>query len=561
GRMANTIELVQPQTATRPGEAKKAKLVAKAAALAAASVDLVARPVADRVIAEFYRHVPAPDVAARSPRDLAGAALSLWRFAGRRRPGQAKIRVYNPDPAADGWASPHTIVEIANDDMAFLVDSVTGAINAGGRVVHLVIHPILGVARGADGRLGQVLDDGATGLRESWMQIEITREADPADLARLAETLAAVLVDVRAVVQDWQSMRRVLHALLDELSLAPAPPVPPAELAEVQEFLRWLDDDNLTFLGFREYDFDGAAEPAQPALGILRDPEYPIFGGLRNLSALPADVQDFVRRRALVVISKSNRRATVHRAAHMDAIGLRRFGADGAVVGIRLFLGLFTSNAYSRNPSAIPLLRQKVRYIVERIGLSPSSHDGRALLHILDTLPRDELFQADQDQLFDTVTGILDLQERQRIALFVRRDPLERFVSCLVYVPRERYDTQLRLRFAAILEEAFAGRLSAFFTHLDDSVLARVQFIIRTRRGALPAVDAALVEQRLAEAGRSWSDRLETAAVAAFGEAEGTEKLRRLRPFPVAYQARTGIDQAIADFYRIEIALAGSPLE
>ena len=559
--MANTIELVQPQTATRPGEAKKAKLVAKAAALAAASVDMVARPGADRVIAEFYRHVPATDVAARSPRDLAGAALSLWRFAGRRRPGQAKIRVYNPDLAADGWASPHTIVEIANDDMAFLVDSVTGAINAGGRVVHLVIHPVLGVARGADGRLGELLDDSAAGLRESWMQIEITREADPADLARLAETLAAVLVDVRAVVQDWQPMRRVLHALLDELSLAPAPPVPPAELAEVQEFLRWLDDDNLTFLGFREYDFEGAAEPAQPALGILRDPEYPIFGGLRNLSALPADVQDFVRRRALVVISKSNRRATVHRSAHMDAIGLRRFGADGAVVGIRLFLGLFTSNAYSRNPSAIPLLRQKVRYIVERTGLSPSSHDGRALLHILDTLPRDELFQADQDQLFDTVTGILDLQERQRIALFVRRDPLERFVSCLVYVPRERYDTQLRQRFAAILEEAFAGRLSAFFTHLDDSVLARVQFIIRTRRGAVGAADAALVERQLAEAGRSWSDRLETAAVAEFGEAEAIEKLRRLRPFPAAYQARTGIGQAIADLRRIEAVRAGSPLE
>ncbi len=438
---------------------------------------------------------------------------------------------------------------------------MTGAINAGGRVVHLVIHPVLGVARGADGRLGELLDDSAAGLRESWMQIEITREADPAGLARLAETLAAVLVDVRAVVQDWQPMRRVLHALLDELSLAPAPPVPPAELAEVQEFLRWLDDDNLTFLGFREYDFEGAAEPAQPALGILRDPEYPIFGGLRNLSALPADVQDFVRRRALVVISKSNRRATVHRSAHMDAIGLRRFGADGAVVGIRLFLGLFTSNAYSRNPSAIPLLRQKVRYIVERTGLSPSSHDGRALLHILDTLPRDELFQADQDQLFDTVTGILDLQERQRIALFVRRDPLERFVSCLVYVPRERYDTQLRQRFAAILEEAFAGRLSAFFTHLDDSVLARVQFIIRTRRGAVGAADAALVERQLAEAGRSWSDRLETAAVAEFGEAEAIEKLRRLRPFPAAYQARTGIGQAIADLRRIEAVRAGSPLE
>ncbi|HEY1300564.1 MAG TPA: NAD-glutamate dehydrogenase, partial [Stellaceae bacterium] len=493
--MANTIELAKPHPAAKPGEAKKAKLVAKAAALAAASADGAERLVVDRVIGEFYRHVPAADVAERSPRDLAGAALSLWRFAARRHRGQAKIRVYNPDRDTDGWTSPHTIVEIANDDMAFLVDSVTGAINAGDRVVHLVIHPIVTVERGPDGRVRELREDGAAGARESWMHIEITREADPANLARLTQSLAAVLGDVRAAVEDWQPMRRVLHGLLDELSRPPAPPVPPAELAEVREFLRWLDDDNLTFLGFREYDFAGAAEPAQPALGILRDPDYPIFGGLRDLSSLPPEVQEFVRRRALIVVTKSNRRSTVHRTAHMDAIGLRRFGPNGEVVGIRLFLGLFTSNAYNRNPNSIPLLRLKVRYIVERAGLSPSSHDGRALLHILDTLPRDELFQADREELFDTVTGILDLQERQRIALFVRRDPLERFVSCLVYVPRERYDTQLRQRFAAILERAFAGRLSAFYTHLDVSVLARVQFIIRTRRGAVPAVDPAIIEQ------------------------------------------------------------------
>ncbi|HEU0156306.1 MAG TPA: NAD-glutamate dehydrogenase, partial [Stellaceae bacterium] len=257
--MANSIELVKPETATRPGEAKKAKLVAKAAALAGASVDAVERPDAERVVGEFYRHVPAADVAERSPRDLAGAALSLWRFAARRRPGQAKIRVYNPEPATDGWASPHTIVEIANDDMAFLVDSVTGAINADGRVVNLVIHPILKVVRGADGRLSGLPEDHAEGLRESWMQIEVTREADPSGLAQLTRKLDAVLVDVRAVVEDWQPMRRVLHALRAELATPPAPPVPPEELAEVREFLRWLDDDNLTFLGFREYVFDGAA--------------------------------------------------------------------------------------------------------------------------------------------------------------------------------------------------------------------------------------------------------------------------------------------------------------
>ena len=285
-------------------------------------------------------------------------------------------------------------------------------------------------------------------------------------------------------------------------------------------FCDWLDDDNFTFLGYREYLFDNGVEQFRPALGILADPNYRIFDGLRDLSSLPPDVQDFIRRRELLVVTKSNRRATVHRTAHMDVIGIRRFDANGTVIGIRLFLGLFTSLAYSRDPRAIPLLRRKVRHIMVRSGLSPASHDGKALTHILDTLPRDELFQGSEDELFNTVLGILNLQERQRIAVFVRRDPLERFVSCLVYAPRERYDSNLRRRFAAILEQAFAGRLSAFYTHLDDSVLARIQFIIRTTRGQVPAVDTAALERELAEAGRSWSDHLEEEAVAAFGEAE-----------------------------------------
>jgi glutamate dehydrogenase len=393
------------------------------------------------------------------------------------------------------------------------------------------------------------------------MQIEITPENDPADLARLTQTLSGVLADVRAAVTDWQHMRRVLREVVAELSAQPSP-VPAAELAEVQDFLRWLDDDNFTFLGYREYLFDGAANPEHGPLGILRDETHPVFGGLRDLCSLPADVQDFVRRRELLVITKSNRRATVHRTAHMDAIGVRRFGANGEVTGVRVFLGLFTSLAYSRNCRSIPLLRLKVRRILERSGLSPTSHDGKALLHILDTFPRDELFQADEDQLFGTVTGVLNLQERQRIAVFVRRDPLERYVSCFVYVPRERHDSQLRGRFGAILEEAFAGQISTFHTQLDDeSALARIHFIIRTTRGAVPTVDIAILEERLAEAGRSWTDRLHQAAATAFGDEEARTLLRRFQSFPIAYQARTDAAQAVADLRRIEAVSAGSPLE
>src|SRR5258708_18931688 len=270
------------------------------------------------------------------------------------------------------------------------------------------------------------------------------------------------------------------------------------------------------------------------------------WGG-RVESWRPADEKQFLQRRELLVVSKTSRRATVHRNVLMDAIGIRRFGPDGEVVGIRLFAGLFTSLAYSRSPRSIPLLRLKVQRTLARSGLSPDSHDGKALLHILDTFPRDELFQIPEAQLFDTAIGILNLQERQRIALFVRRDPLERFVSCLVYVPGERYDTSLRQSFAAILEEAFAGKVTDFYTQFDESVLARVQFVIRVTRGAVPPVNVARLEQLLVDAGRTWSTPVEEAAAEAFGEVPARVRLRRLKAFPIAYQARTEPAHAIGD--------------
>ena len=510
-------------------------------------------------VAAFYEHAPPADIAQRGAEDLCGGALALWRFAARRPAGEARVRVYNPAPAKDGWASPHTIVEIVNDDMPFLVDSATAAINSHGGAVRLVIHPVVEAARDGDGSLTAF--GAAGGIRESWMQIEITRERDGAKRAALAETLCGVLDDVRAAVADWPKMRAALAALCNGLHSATTP-LPAAEVNEGIAFLRWLDGDNFTLLGVRDYDFAGA--DVAPPLGVLREPGYRAFGGLRDLASLPAEVRDFMRRRGLLIVSKTDQRSTVHRNAPMDAIGVRRFGEDGEVAGLTLFVGLFTSSAYNSNPRTIPVVRRKVERVVERSGLPRDSHDRKALIHILDTLPRDELLQASGDALYHTAIGVLNLQERQRIALFVRRDPLERFVSCLVYAPRDRYDTMLRRRFAAILEEAFAGAVSTHYVHVDDSLLARAHYIIRTTPGSAgvsgPPVDIAALEAKLAEAGLLWVDALEAAALAAFGEGEAHERLSRLQPFPVGYQARTSPQQAIADLAPIEAVLAGAPL-
>jgi len=372
-------------------EDAKAAVVHDAAMLANDRAGPQERDELQRFITKLYQYAPPSDVAARSAAELHDAALALWRFAVERSNGAAKVRVYNPSLASEGWSSANTIVEIVNDDMPFLVDSVRAAINESGREVRLVIHPMLAVARDAGGKL-LALDPAEGGRHESWMQIAIAREPDAAEREALARRLAAVLEDVRRAVVDWRAMRRMLHEVADAVTSDP-PPLARDEIEEGVAFLRWLDDDNFTYLGFRDYVFAGDGETAREPLGVLADASFPVFGALRDLPSLPPDVQDFLRRRELLIIAKTLRRATVHRPAPMDAIGVPRFNAAGDVVGLRLFLGLFTSAAYSRRPGAIPLLRQKVERVMGRSGLALDSHDGKALQHILETFPRDELLQ------------------------------------------------------------------------------------------------------------------------------------------------------------------------
>ncbi len=522
-----------------------------------------------RFVRRFYSHVPPEDILDRAPEDLYGAALSLWRFAETRPPGRARLRVIDPRVEEEGWRSPRTIVEIVNDDMPFLVDSVTAALAGEGFAVNLVIHPILRVERDAEGRLAALRDDAAgngdgAGLRESFMHVEISAESGGARFDALTAALERVLGEVRAAVTGWAAMRARIQRVIADLAEEP-PPLAEAERKEAADFLAWLDDANFTFLGFREYRF-GAGEGSLDivpgsGLGILGDDSYPVFDGLRNFATLPPDVRQFLREPRLLLITKSNRRARVHRPVHMDAICIKSFDAEGRAIGERLVVGLFTSLAYSRSPRAIPLLRRKVERTLERAGFDPASHDGKALLHILDTYPRDELFQIGEDELLETAMGILHLQERQRIALFVRRDPFERFVSCLVYVPRERYDTALRQRFAAILERAFSGTIETFNAQLDESVLGRVHFIVRTTPGRFGAIDAAAIERDLAEAGRSWADRIGEALGRAKGEAAGSALLRRYADaFPTAYRERFGGAAGVADIERLEELQHGAPI-
>ena len=433
------------------------------------------REVLERFVVRYFGQVDPEDLAERAPADLYGAALSHWNFARKREPGQARVRVFNPSVEEHGWQSTHTIIEIVNDDMPFLVDSVTMEVNRQGLTLHLIVHPIVAIIRGDDGTLNDVPpDDARDARRESFIHVEIDRVVEPSRLDALAADVARVLSDVRVAVADWAKMRDRLVGVVAELETRP-PPMPPEELAEGKAFLSWLADAHFTLLAYRCHDLvvvdgqDALKIVPGSSLGFLREDAAQQVA--TSFAALPPEVRAYARVPDLLIVTKANARSTVHRPGYLDYVGIKRFDAAGNVCGEHRFLGLYTSTAYSASPADIPLLRRKTANVVARAGVALGSHAGKALLNILANYPRDELFQTSEDDLLRTATGILHLGERQRFRLFVRRDPFERFLVCLIYAPRENYTTEMREQWQAILREAFNGISSEFNVHLSESEL------------------------------------------------------------------------------------------
>ncbi len=510
--------------------------------------------------AAYYANVSARDLKAADPAALFAAALAHWRFGETRAAGTARVRAYNPNVESDGWRSPFTAVEVVTDDMPFLVDSITSELNRQGLIVHLIVHPIVAVRRDAAGVAEAALSGDGAGAknirRESFLRAEVTAQS-PDRLQAITAGVVRTLADVRAAVEDWPSMRERMAELI-----AAAEDERDPIAAEAREFLRWAHDNNFTFIGARDYAIAGAGAQARfsvepnSGLGILRDPGRAVFEDQREGQPIPAEVRAFLDQADPLMITKAQRRSPVHRPVLLDAISVKRRLPAGRVVGERVFVGLFTSGAYSRSPREIPLLRRKLEAVVARAGFAPASHDAKALRHILETYPRDELFQIGVDDLHDAALGILQLQERQRVALFLRRDNFQRFVTATIYIPRERYTTDLRLRMQAILERATAGTVAAQYTQFDDSPLARLLVIVQTAPGRIPPLDAAALEEELAEAARSWADRLRAALIDDRGEERGLTLFARYADaFSPGYRDHVRPEEAPSDLALIDGAL------
>jgi glutamate dehydrogenase len=516
------------------------------------------------LVDKYLSEIDDTDLQSRTVETWARIAANHLAFAQEFQSGAPKMRIFTPRASEHGWEAPCTVIEFVNDDMPFLVDSITMEVNRHGIAIQQIAHPLYAAERDAHGKLTHVGLPKAGATIESWIHVEIERITDANRIKALGDGLVSVLSDVRSCVQDWPSMRQRVQDILGDMG-GVAKSVPPAEIDEARAFLEWAGDNHFTFLGYREYELatidgrDALKIVPKSGLGVLREPR---LGGVSaSFSELPEALRKLARSPQLLMLTKANTRATVHRAGYLDYIGVKRFDADGKVIGERRFIGLYTSNSYHGDPTEIPLLRKKIANVLSRAGYPPASHAGKNLLSILDNYPRDELFQIGEDELYQTAMGILRLGERARTKLFLRRDAYARFYSCLIYLPRENYNTEIRVKLQDLLKRRLNGTSAEFNVQLTESVLARIHMLVRTQPTEQPNLDVDALERDIVDLTRRWEDGVFTELATRVGE-DAVNAARRefVLPFPVSYREETSVAQAIADFAATRQLSAEQPL-
>ncbi len=502
----------------------------------------------------FYSMDTRQDLLGGDRRGLVSSTLSFWKFMQQHNPAQPKIEVFNPNHSHHGWHSTHTVIRIVHRDMPFLVDSVRMKLNEFGTETHLVRNGSLACLRDVDHNLAFEQEEGVTAGRDAFIYLEVDRLENEEKLVQLREQLAGVLADVVRVVDDHQVMRKKVTDLIASTETA--------KENEIKDFLEWLLADNFTFLGFEELKVIEKSNKKQivrspdSLLGLLRPVHQ---GNLGQLQLEPYIEKDFFKHHEKLSFSKAAVRSSVHRPAYPDFISIRQFDENGQVISESRLVGLCTSPVYRQSPVTIPYIRKKVDAIIARAGLESSSHHGKDLSQILEIFPRDELFQTSLDELYETVTAILRIQERKQVKVFVRQDAYGPFCSVLVFVPRDIYSTEFRTRIEKILCERLQAVDSEFTTYFSESVLARVHFILKLRGRV--EFNRNSINEEITLAALTWEDDFADCILESYGEADGNKLVSTYREgFSAGYREVFSPQSAVEDVRHFEEINPAMPL-
>lgn len=519
----------------------------------------------------FYERVPKEDIEMMAPENLAHTAQSHLKMSHERKFGkEPSISIYTPTTKQGGWESGRTIIDIVNDDMAFLVDSVVAEVIRHNYQIAVFIHPILHVERNNNGDITNIHATEKKGKTEgqSHIHVELNRVISKEQCEELEIGLQKVLSDARFANRDWPKMRKKVEVAKAALDTAPSKYAGHI-IEEYKDFLDYLFENNFTFLGYREYDFSYSNKKLSSktvkgsSLGLLCDEVQPVYINEARTSLTEAQ-QKLRAEQDPLSIYKVNKRSTVHRRVPIDAVTIKKYDKKGKAVGEILFIGLFTSVTYSRSVVDIPFLRMKVDNVVKRSKFANASHNYKSLRHILEKYPRDEILQMPEKQLFDHAISILRLHERPQIALYTRTDPFGRYISCLVYVPREKYETKLRLKIQHILEDRLGGHCTNFKVSQDDSPLSRVLFQIDINSlNEPPKFNEGKLENELIEAGRNWSDRLKQTIEDKIDNQDEAANMivQYAQAFPLSYHEHYEPVQAVLDIEKISNIIDGDEID
>lgn len=515
--------------------------------------------IVEKFVNKFYGTMEKNDLQSRNDSDLYGSAISLWNALNELTSSEKQhIKVYNPELAKHGWQSTHTIIEIILEDLPFLVDSIRMALSRMHVSSHLFLHQPLHIQRGHDHKIINIFEPGekvSESKLETVMLIEIDRQTKDEEIKNLTRELMSVIKEVEMIVYDWQPMLAELKRIIEELPNSPTP-CTEEEVSLSIEFLKWIVNGEFTLMGYRQYDInpiEGDHEVIpnkESSLGLMKNSHH---SQIRRLNELPQSARHEALSGNLLVLTKTNTKSRVHRPAYIDYIGIKRFDTHGKVIGEDRFIGLFSASIYNISATQIPLINRKVHRVMKMAQYEPGSHSYKAMLHILERYPRDEIIQAKEDDLLKVGKGILTMQDRDICRLFIRRDVYGRFFSCMVYVTKDRYSTTLRKKSQQILKSHLNGIGEVeFTTNFSESNFASTHYIVRVENNNFD-IDLNQIQNNLIEAARMWSDKLEDALRSHYGESEGNSLAKRYEgAFPPAYREEIIPGSVVADIAKLE---------
>ena len=509
------------------------------------------QPLLQSFIAGIYRDVSIVDLATIKPDDLAGLTVSLWREVHLWKGQIAKVKVFNPDVEQEEWQSTHSIITVLSRNIPFVIDTIKIILNKSQIKLHRIFYSEISSERNASGKLKE-LSTGVVNINDAntelLLYIEIDHTTSSSERLKIKKSLEQALANVSLVVDDYQSMKSKVKDAIKASNKETELITSKSDFAEQKTYLEWMLDDHFTFLACDQFTVkeEAISVVEKSQLGLFKHKDF--MSNKAHFECLH-DLQGT----SLLHFSKVSQRAMVHRVAYPDVVYIKQFNKQGELIGGYRLVGLYTSSVYSGSPLGIPVIGHKISNVLAKSGLSLGGHYYKELTQILSTYAVEDLLLCDEKTLLNNSVEVLHAQERKQLKLFLRTDGNKRFVTALLYVPRDLYNTEVRLKFVELLSRTMDIADSDFQTYLSESNLARLRVVIHLDKPFKGELEVDAIQLRMQQITKAWHEELQESLIENYGEETAVKLARKYHSaFSSGYQDTFSSRIAVTDIARIE---------